>query len=313
MDWLRQLPIGQFIADSKCWLRYLDPRIKIIWSITFLTSPILSGPIWRSSLVILLLAITCFSGLPWRVWSRNVCGLLIFAFSMGVLTTILSANIPTKNSFSRPPNEIIFESHSKVNKPSIHDKLISINWDLIHWAPPSTFSEKPRNIIITRRSVEIGVYTATLLFTLIHSSNLLLLSTPPEELIWGIAWFLMPLRIVGIPIERIGFTLLLSLRFLPLVQEESQNLLRSLGTRSIRVRRLGLKQSIDLALAVIERLLFNILLRAEQGAEALLVRGGHWVSPKRFKPPMRSSKYTNTISLSVLVTILSLRTKYGIL
>ena len=59
MDWLRQLPIGQFVAEEQggrgSWLRKLDPRLKLAWTLAFLITPILAGPLWRLSLVGLLL------------------------------------------------------------------------------------------------------------------------------------------------------------------------------------------------------------------------------------------------------------------
>jgi energy-coupling factor transporter transmembrane protein EcfT len=75
----------------------------------------------------------------------------------------------------------------------------------------------------------------------VHSANLLLLSTSPEQLVWAISWLLAPLARLGLPVERLGFTLLLALRFLPLVQEELQNLLRSIATRAVNFKRLGWK------------------------------------------------------------------------
>lgn len=105
-------------------------------------------------------------------------------------------------------------------------------------------------LVITRRSAELGLNGATLLITVIHSANLLLLTTPPEELVWALAWAIAPLGRLGAPVERLGFTLLLALRFLPLVQEEFQNLLRSLATRAVNLRRLGWKPSLALVLAL---------------------------------------------------------------
>jgi energy-coupling factor transport system permease protein len=69
------------------------------------------------------------------------------------------------------------------------------------------------------------------------------------------------------------------LRFLPLVQEELQNLLRALATRAINLRSLGWQGGLGVVLAVGERLLANVLLRAEQGADALMARGGQWLPP----------------------------------
>ncbi|HBU26373.1 MAG TPA: cobalt ABC transporter permease, partial [Synechococcales bacterium UBA8138] len=56
MDWLRQLPIGQYVAGGG-WLRQLDPRLKFLWSLAFLLTPVLAGPGWRLALVVLLLAL----------------------------------------------------------------------------------------------------------------------------------------------------------------------------------------------------------------------------------------------------------------
>ncbi|HCA62414.1 MAG TPA: cobalt ABC transporter permease, partial [Synechococcales bacterium UBA8647] len=33
MDWLRQLPLGQYVAGRRGWLRRLDPRLKYAWSL----------------------------------------------------------------------------------------------------------------------------------------------------------------------------------------------------------------------------------------------------------------------------------------
>jgi energy-coupling factor transport system permease protein len=165
--------------------------------------------------------------------------------------------------------------------------------------------------VVTRRSAQLGINSATLLVTLIHSANLLLLTTTPEDLAWAISWWLAPLGRLGLPIERLGFTLLLALRFLPLVQEELQNLLRAIAIRAVNLRELGWKAGLALVLAVGERLLANILLRSEQGAEALLARGGHWLPPDalhRAEPGPRSITLLGWFGLALL---LGLRWRFG--
>jgi energy-coupling factor transport system permease protein len=166
-------------------------------------------------------------------------------------------------------------------------------------------------LVITRRSAALGLNSATLLFTVIHSANLLLLTTPPESLVWGLSWCIAPLARVGVPVDRLGFTLLLSLRFLPLVQEEFQNLLRSVATRSVNLRQLGLQGSLALVLALGERLLANVLLRAEQGAEALMAKGGRWIAPAqliRDPLPRPALQWASAVGLALL---LGLRWRYG--
>ena len=52
MDWLRQIPMGQFVDGREGWLRRLDARLKLAWSLVFLLTPVLAGPLWRVALVL---------------------------------------------------------------------------------------------------------------------------------------------------------------------------------------------------------------------------------------------------------------------
>ncbi|MCP9943192.1 energy-coupling factor transporter transmembrane protein EcfT [Cyanobium sp. ATX 6E8] len=310
MDVLRQIPIGQFAAPDPAeaagggsWLRRLDPRLKLAWSLIFLVTPILAGPLWRLSLVVLLLLITAVSGLSWRLWRRSVPLLLALALLVGGLAALLPAGSLPPAPLQRPPVELRLEPGPPGTAPP---ERSGARWVLLRQGP----------LVVTRRSAELGLNGATLLFTLVHSANLLLLSTAPEQLVWAISWLLAPLGRLGWPVERLGFTLLLALRFLPLVQEELQNLLRSVATRAVNLKRLGWKGGLGLVLAVGERLLANVLLRAEQGAEALLARGGCWLAPELLHRPLvggRRQGLLNGTAAGLLLLVLVLRWKVGAL
>jgi energy-coupling factor transport system permease protein len=167
-------------------------------------------------------------------------------------------------------------------------------------------------MVVTRKSAELGLNASSLLFTVVHSANLLLLTTAPEALVWAINWWLRPLAWLGWPMDRLGFTLLLSLRFLPLVQEELQNLLRAIATRAVNLKSLGWKTGLGLVLAVGERLLANVLLRSEQGAEALMARGGHWLPPDRLYHPKASGLVPTLVGSASLLLLLVLRWRAGL-
>jgi energy-coupling factor transport system permease protein len=302
MDWLRQIPIGQYVEVGGCWLQALDPRLKLAWTLAFLLTPILAGPWWRLALVGLLLLITAVSGLPWRLWRRSLPLLLALALLVGLLATLLPAGETSRAPLSRPPQELRLAPRQQ-----------DLRWELLRWGPLQLGPVPIGPLVVTRRSAELGLNSATLLFTVIHSANLLLLSTPPEELVWGLSWCLAPLVPLGVPVDRLGFTLLLALRFLPLVQEEFQNLLRSVATRSLNLRQLGLQASLGLLLGLGERLLANVLLRAEQGAESLLARGGSWIAPRQLlRSPLRLPAL-QLAALAGLLLLLGLRWRYGAL
>ena len=302
MDWLRQIPIGQYVDGTSSWLRLIDARLKLSWTVAFLLTPILAGPWWRLALVGLLLLFTAFSGLPWRLWRRTLPLLLVLSILVGALATTLPTGSLAPASLNRPPQELELGAQQQ-----------GMRWELVRLGPVQLGPLPLGPLVVTRRSAELGVNSATLLFTVIHSANLLLLTTPPEELVWGLSWCMAPLSRVGVPVERLGFTLLLALRFLPLVQEEFQNLLRSLATRSVNLRRLGFQASVGLVLALGERLLANVLLRAEQGAEALLARGGQWVAPSQLLRSRLRAPLLQALGWLGLLAVLALRWRFGAL
>jgi len=104
---------------------------------------------------------------------------------------------------------------------------------------------------------------------------------------------------------------LLALRFLPLVQEELQNLLRAIAIRAVNLREQGWKAGLALVLAVGERLLANILLRSEQGAEALLARGGQWLPPDALHRAEPGPRRLTVLGWFGLALLLGLRWRFG--
>ena len=94
MDWLRQIPIGQYVDGAAGWLRQLDPRLKLLWVLMFLLTPVLAGPIWRVALVLVLVLITAVSGLPPRLWWRSLLLVVLLGCGIGLLAMLLPTGEP---------------------------------------------------------------------------------------------------------------------------------------------------------------------------------------------------------------------------
>ena len=187
-----------------------------------------------------------------------------------------------------------------------------IDWDLVRLGPFKIGSFSLGPLVVDRSSALLGLRTSTLIFTVVQSVNLLLITTTPEDLVWALSWFFYPLRYFGVPVKTLGFQLLLALRFLPLVQEELQNLLRAVIARAISFRKLGLRSSIGLILSIGERFLANILIRAEQGADALVARDGKIHEPSVFR--LKAHQGMPLLNLTAgffLIIIIGMRGKYG--
>ncbi len=302
MNIITRFPIGQYVDGKRSWLRIIDSRLKLIILFLFLITPIWSGPIWRISLVLFLILITFLSFLPLRIWWRSFVILIFLSITIGILSILATSNISSLDFPFRDIEEI--------------DILLknNLNWNFIELPIFSIGFFKFGPYYISSKAIDLGIKTSTLIFTVIHSVNLILLTTLKEEIVWTISWFMHPFRRLGIPIDKLLFQLLLALRFIPLVQEELQNIIQSVSVRSINLRKLGLKNSFKMILSIVERLFINILLRIDQGSESLLSKGSFDINTERFKPLKKQKNMfviINGLSIFFIFVAIFLRKQYG--
>jgi energy-coupling factor transport system permease protein len=282
MDLLRSLPLGLYLEQPITWLHHLDSRVKLAWLMTFLLAPVLANPFWRIMLALLLVILTAAAAIPWRVLKQQMVWLLMLSLFIFALTAIAPDGLSSPHQPRFPSDDLGFVQPPATTKPEIKNQQL-----------PSFTKTKPRTqnyhyvlfqqgpIKVTRKSLDLAINVSTLLFTLIYSTNLYLLTTAPEEITAGIESLMLPLRKFNWPVTEIVLTLTLSLRFIPLVLEEIQNLIRSVWTRAINWKKLGIRKGLQVWLIVVERLLENLLLRAEQIASAMKVRG--FTSPNQHR------------------------------
>ncbi|QMS91267.1 energy-coupling factor transporter transmembrane protein EcfT [Nostoc edaphicum CCNP1411] len=265
MDLLRSLPLGLYLEQPQTWLHKIDPRVKFAWLMSFLTSYVLANNLWRVLLVVVLIIATLIARIPRRVWQQQMGWLLMLSFFILAIAAISPDGMGIDYQPRLPANEQILtqpaNSNNLVQEQVVENKKYS--YVLFHKGP----------VKVTRYSLSLAVRLSTLIFTVIYSTNLYLLTTAPEEITSGIESLMQPFRRFKLPVTEIALTLTLSLRFIPLVLEEVQNLFRSVMTRAINWKKLGLKGAFKVWMTVAERLLENLLLRADQMANAMMVRG----------------------------------------
>lgn len=336
MDLLKSLPLGLYLEKPITWLHKLDPRVKLLWLFSCLLTPVLASSLWRLILVLFLILVTLSAGIPWRVWRQQMGGLLSFCFLIFFMSAAIAPDGLSVSYQNRlPPNEIAFSldepklnppqptSENKPwdffrqsnNSPQTKTQPTKPAWQNTPELPQPTdykyilFQQGP--IKISRKSLDLAIRVSTLFFVVIYSTNLFLLTTASEEITAGIEDLMEPLRKFNLPVTEIALTLTISLRFLPLVLEEIQNLIRSIRTRAINWRKLGLKQAINIWLIVAERLLENLLLRAEQIASAMMVRGFTTPNQHRVEWHELQLKITDWFVLGILIIFWAARWRWG--
>ncbi len=310
MDLLRSLPLGLYLEQPQTWLHKLDPRVKFFWLMSFLVTYSLANNLWRVLLVVTLIFITLAAMIPKRVWQQQM-GLLLMLCSFVLVIGAISPDGYGIKYQPRLPSHTQSVQNSPTLAPNQSPKAINSITPTVKTKDYSYVVFSGGAIRVTRHSVDLAVSLSTFLFTVIHSTNLYLLTTAPEEITAGIESLMQPLRRFKVPVTEITLTLTLSLRFIPLVLEEVQNLVRSVMTRAINWKKLGFKGTIKLWMIIAERLLQNLLLRAEQMANAMIVRG--FTSPNEHRVQwheLKLRKY-DWLALAVLALFWGVRLAIG--
>ncbi|MDC0831521.1 CbiQ family ECF transporter T component [Geitlerinema sp. CS-897] len=336
MDLLRSLPLGLYLEKPVTWLHHLDARVKLVWLMSFLVTPLLANPIWRISLVVFLIFITLAAAIPLRVWRQQMGWLMFFCLTVLLIGAIAPDSLTDTHQPRLPADELAFAQQEAIvpEEPDRNPWYDPFGWgveeedasdatdtattptipDLTELPQPTDyryiwFDRGP--LTITRHSLDLAVSISTLLFTLIYSTNLYLLTTSPEAITDGLEDLMRPLRWFDLPVTEIALTLTLSLRFLPLVLEEIQNLSRSIQTRAINWKKLGFRGTSKIWLVVAERLLENLLLRAAQISSAMEVRG--FTSPDRHRVLWHESRLrvSDFVAIALLVAFWGARVIWG--
>ncbi|BAZ38642.1 hypothetical protein NIES4101_45820 [Calothrix sp. NIES-4101] len=314
MDLLRSLPLGLYLEQPQTWLHKIDPRVKFIWLMSFLTTYTFANNEWRILLVVLLVLTTLISGIPRRIWQQpqQMTGLLLLAFFVFAIGCITPDGLGLHYHPRLP-------AHQVVATPATANPNISVS----PATPQIAQTRKPQGktysytlleiawLKVTRRSFDLALRLSTILFTVLYSTNLYLITTAPEEITAAIESLMQPLNKFKLPITEITLTLTLSLRFIPLVLEEIQNLMRAIMTRAINWKKLGFKSAVKIWLVVINRLLENLLLRAEQMASAMTVRG--FTSPNEHKVQWHDLKLQRRdwVAIAILGLFWGVRLVFG--
>lgn len=220
-------------------------------------------------MVVMLVGLTLLVGIPARVWKQQMGLLMLLALMTFLIATFSPDGLNVNHQSRRPIGELT---------PLLDKSLTQVSPQ----ASPSPLAQptgyryilfKAGNIQISQHSLNLGARISTLIFTYLYAPTFYLLVTAPEEITAAITSLTRPLKWLRVPIVEITLTLTLALRFLPLVLEEVQNLVRAIRTRAIDWKHLGLKRASQIWLILAERLITNLFTRAEQSASAMQVRG----------------------------------------
>ncbi|KAG8484344.1 hypothetical protein CXB51_022824 [Gossypium anomalum] len=263
-------PICQFISSPTTFLHSVDPRIKLVF---FLYD--------------LCLNLACY----WENIERICVNFVVKLFPSILDTNLDNAGLGTDGvpqllQSRTPPSSL-------TGLPDLPKSLSGYSYLIMKLGP----------LQFTRKGLSVASTASCLTFIIFQSASLCLATTTPEQLAFGLRWFMLPLSYIGVPVAEIVLTLMLSLRFINLVFDEVRNVALGIVSRRINWQHLTMKETIDVTLdkgalflpypllisciphllflwalipvfaSYIQRIFKNIFKHAEQISQAMIVRG----------------------------------------
>jgi energy-coupling factor transport system permease protein len=134
--------------------------------------------------------------------------------------------------------------------------------DAISWLPHATW-----------QGLMGGVKVGFQLVFAIWLSTLMTLTTSPLDMVWALEWYMTPLKYLKVPIDEIALLVMLAIRFIPLLFEETDRIIKAQKARGVDIESGGLIKKVRSLVPILVPLLYSVFRRADDLAIALTLRG----------------------------------------
>lgn len=125
----------------------------------------------------------------------------------------------------------------------------------------------------THEGLHGGLQVGVQLIAAIWTSTLLTLTTSPLDLVWAMEWYLKPLAYLKVPIDEIALMVMLALRFVPILFEETDRIIKAQKARGVDLDSGSIVTKVRSLVPIIVPLLHGVFRRADDLAVALSLRG----------------------------------------
>jgi energy-coupling factor transport system permease protein len=198
--------------------------------------------------------------------------LFLMGLSIGVIFHLKSI-LPLTLFFSAC---ILFTVISKIPIRNMISGLTPFLWLFIFTAILHVFMTPGDPLFIpyaTRQGLINGGRVGTQLVFVIWISTLTTLTTSPLDMVWALEWYMKPLKYLKVPTDDIALLTMLAIRFIPLLFEETERIIKAQKARGVDLESGGLVNKVRSLVPVLIPLLHSIFRRADDLAVALTLRG----------------------------------------
>ncbi len=110
------------------------------------------------------------------------------------------------------------------------------------------------------------------LINIVLYTTILTLTTPPTEITYGLQKALSPLKLLGIPINKMSLSISLALRFIPTIIDQGNKILKSQASRGIDYYASGIKGKFTAVKSMLLPMFILTIRRADTLSEAMQIR-----------------------------------------
>lgn len=160
--------------------------------------------------------------------------------------------------------------------------------DAISWLPHATW-----------QGLTGGVKVGFQLVFAIWLSTLMTLTTSPLDMVWALEWYMTPLKYLKVPVDEIALLVMLAIRFIPLLFEETDRIIKAQKARGVDIESGGIIKKVRSLVPILVPLLYSVFRRADDLAIALTLRG---YSPGIKRSKMKQMRAVSSDYLALILT-----------
>lgn len=137
------------------------------------------------------------------------------------------------------------------------------------------------------------------IFMLLITTLILTSTTKSMDIAFAISWYLTPLKLIKFPVDDISMVMSLTLRFIPLILEETQKIKKAQESRGVFFDRGNIFKRIKNYVSLIIPLLISSFSRSTEMADAMEIRG-YVPNQKRTRYEVHKFGVNDIISILVM-------------
>ena len=126
--------------------------------------------------------------------------------------------------------------------------------------------------LIVGSNLEVTIITMFRLIFVVLYTSILTLTTPPTEITYGLEKLFLPLKLIGIPVNKMALSISLALRFIPTIIDQGNKIIKSQASRGIDYYNSNLKGKILAIKSLIIPMFVLSIKKADDLADSMEVR-----------------------------------------